>query len=323
MGALLVATALAAPARADSNDLVVSRLGDVVTDGSGQPVDVIGNPVLFRSLASELGVVLAPRLIEPADTLGFSGFQFSADFAFTSINHTQPYWRALQSSPDPNATDLVSHGGATMSTVGIFVRKGMWLPLPSFELGGGVVHLIDSSMWAGQVYAKFALHEGYHRLPLPSVAVRGAVSRVMGTDQIDLTVPSIDVEISRQFGVAGTFSLTPFAGWNWLLVVPRSEVVDKTPNVDQRDDPADAAMSFTFSDQDNILRNRFFGGVKLHYYVFEVTFEANFALAGNSVNDRPGTDLDCADATGPTAACDARDQAKAQSTFTLSTGVDF
>lgn len=314
---------MATTASADQNDLVVSRLGDVVTDNMGQPIDVIGDPVLFRSLASELGVVMAPRLVEPADTLGFSGFQFAADFAFTSINRTRTYWRVLESSPDPDATDSVNHGGSTMATVGAFVRKGIWLPLPSFEMGAGVVHLLDSNHWAGQFYAKFALHEGFHDLPIPSLAVRGAVSRVMGTDQIDLTVPSIDVSVSKHIGINGTFNLAPFAGWNWLLIVPRSEVIDKTPQIDVRDDPNDANQSFTFPDQDTIIRQRFFGGLKLNYYVFALTFEANFALAGSSTDDRGGTDTDCADTTGPTANCDATDEAGAQSTFTVSLGVDF
>lgn len=311
------------PALADDNDLVVSRLGSIIDDGAGMPIDVIGDPVLFRSLASELGVVLAPRLIEPADTLGFSGFQFSADYAFTSISRTQPYWRVLESSPDPDATASVNHGGSTMSTVGMFVRKGIWLPLPSFEVGTGVVHLMSSRHWAGQFYAKFALHEGFHDFPLPSLAVRGAVSRVFGTDQIDLTVPSIDVSASKQIGINGTFSLAPFIGYNWLLIVPRSEVIDKTPNIDVRDDPNDANLSFTFPDQDTILRQRIFGGVKVDYYVFELTLEANFALKGSSTDDRGGTDLDCADAMSPTANCDATDTAGAQSTVTVSLGVDF
>jgi hypothetical protein len=323
--ALVVALvcALTTPALADDNDLVVGRLGTVINDGMGQPIDVIGDPVLFRSLASELGVVMAPRLVEPADTLGFSGFQFAADLAFTSINNRQPYWRVLESSPDPAATAPVDHGGGTMTSFGAFVRKGIWLPLPSFEVGTGVVHLLGSNHWAGQFYAKFALHEGFHDLPLPSVAVRGAVSRVFGTDQIDLTVPSIDVSVSKHIGINGTFNLAPFAGWNWLLIVPRSEVIDKTPNIDPRDDPDDSNLNFTFPDQDTILRQRFFGGVKLNYYVFALTLEANFALAGSSTDDRGGTDMDCADATNPTANCDATDEAGAQSTFTVSLGVDF
>ena len=301
------------PAFADDNDLVVSRLGTVINDGGGMPVDVIGDPTLFRSLASELGVVFAPRLLEPADTLGFSGFQFAVDFATTSISADQPHWRVLEAASAPSS----------LSTVGVFVRKGLWLPLPSFEVGAGVVNLLGSNMLAPQVYAKFALHEGYHRFPLPSVAIRGGVSRVMGSDQIDLTIPSIDVSISKHFGIAGTFNVAPYVGWNWLLVVPRSEVVDKTPHIDSRTDPADIAMNFTFADQDAIVRNRIFFGAKVNYYVFTFALEANLAFAGGSTDDRGGTDLSCADAPMPTANCDASDESGSQQTFSGSVAIDF
>ena len=57
------------PAHAGDNDIVMSRLGDITTDGMGNPNDVIGSNQLFRSMASELGVVFAPRILAPADTL--------------------------------------------------------------------------------------------------------------------------------------------------------------------------------------------------------------------------------------------------------------
>jgi hypothetical protein len=34
-----------------------------------------------------------------------------------------------------------SHGGSIMPTVGVFARKGMWFPIPSFESGGGMVQM--------------------------------------------------------------------------------------------------------------------------------------------------------------------------------------
>lgn len=312
----LLALALASEtAQADDNDLVLSRLGTQTTD------DVVGSNHDFRALASELGVILAPRLTEPADTLGFAGFHFVADVAFTSYDQNASYWRALESS-DPTSS---SHGTGTMTTTGLFVRKGIWLPLPSFELGLGAVHLASSRLWSGQGYAKFALHEGYHDLPLPSVAVRGGVSRMMGSEQLDLTVASIDVSASKDFGVAGTFRVSPYGGWNWLIIVPRSEVIDKTPNVDLRDDAMDARFNFVFKDQDNIVRNRFFAGVKVKYYVFTVNLEAAFALGGGSEDDRPGTDLSCSDVDPgmPTSACDAVDAASAQSSLTMGLGLDF
>src|SRR5262245_8237686 len=114
---LTTALLAAGDARAGDNDLVLARLGEVVLDDSGRPVDAVGASDDFRSLASELGVVLAPRLTQPADTLGFGGFQFTADVALTRVHTDRPYWRALASSPDPSDPTAV-HGDRTMTTVG-------------------------------------------------------------------------------------------------------------------------------------------------------------------------------------------------------------
>src|SRR5262245_35543021 len=174
--AIILTSALA---RADSNDLVLGRLATRITDGGGRLQDVVGQNLEMRSLASQLGVVLAPHLLTPADTIGFGGFQFTVDYATTTIDNTAPYWRALSSSPDPTGTATVAHGAGMLRTIGLFVRKGMWFPVPSVEMGAGGVHLKDSHTWTGQIYTKLSLHEGYHDLPIPSLAVRGAVSRMM------------------------------------------------------------------------------------------------------------------------------------------------
>ena len=305
---ILVAAALLAggTARAGDNDLVLARLGSVVVDDSGMPVDAVGDSAAFRSLASELGVVLAPRLTQPADTLGFGGFQFTADVALTRVHTDRPYWRALASSPDPS-DPAASHGDDIMTTVGVFARKGIWLPAPSFEIGIGAVHLAASEMWAAQMYAKLALIEGYHDLPIPSLALRAGTSRMMGSDQLDLTVASFDLSVSKEIGIGGTFNLSPYLGWDWLVIVPRSEVIDKTPTIDSVAEPTDAAMDFIFVDQDDIIRNRLFGGALLRYYVFTLGLEGALAFAGRSVDG--GTD--------------AADQSGSQASFTVTAGFDF
>ena len=56
------------PASAGDNDLVLGRLGTVIDDGTTPRT--VGQNLEFRSLVSELGVALAPRLSTPADTLG-------------------------------------------------------------------------------------------------------------------------------------------------------------------------------------------------------------------------------------------------------------
>jgi hypothetical protein len=314
--------ALAAPrtAHADANDLVLARLSEQVMNG--QEMISIGQNLEFRSLASELGVALAPRLLTPADTIGFGGFQLTTDLAFTNISAGERFWRARAGADDPEGG--TANGGGMLSTVGVFARKGIWLPLPSFELAVGGVHLRDSGMWSAQGYAKFALHEGYHGLPIPSVAVRGGASRLFGSTDLDLTVASLDVSVSKQLGIGGTWTLSPYAGWNTLFILPTSEVLDPTPNIDALD-PAnmdDSKLDFVMRDQAAIIRHRFFLGATFQYDIVQFTLEGQFALAGGSVDDRAGTSTPC-EFDSSTDRCDATDQAGAQRTITLSAGLDF
>lgn len=325
MATILAATTLAAaPARAGDNDLVLGRLAVIVDDPGGTfPPRAVGQNLALRSLVSELGVALAPRLSTPADTLGFGGFQFTADLSWTSITADAPYWRARAGSPDPTGADGTAHGESMLSTVGLFARKGIWFPVPSLEFGAGAVHLMSSRLWTAQGYVKLALHEGYHDLPIPSFAVRGGVSRLIGQKDLDLTIVSIDGSIGKKIGVGGTWNFHPYAGYNLLIMIPRSEVIDPTPHVDGLD-PAnmdDRDLNFVFRDQDDILRHRVFLGAKLRYYVFEVTLEGTYAMAGTSVDDRFGDD-EC-ELVSMTSNCDSTDQAAAQKTFTVSTGFDF
>lgn len=304
------------PAHADDNDIVLSRLGNAINVGG--TMDVIGDSQDFRSAISELGVVLAPRLMSPADSLGFGGFQFSVDTSFTTINSGENYWRMRESSTDPAGTGAGDHGSGVMRTTGLFMRKGMWFPLPSFEFGAGAVHLANSRIWTGQVYAKFSLHEGYHGWPLPSLSVRGAASRMMGSQHVDLTIASIDASMSKSFGIAGSVNLEPYIGGNVLIIIPRSEVIDGTPHIAD-----DNRMNFVFRNQADILRSRIFTGFKLQHYVFALLFEANFALPGRSLDDHPATDDDCADVGDTTVRCDSLDRAGTQETYTISLALDF
>ncbi len=311
-------------AAADGNDIVLSRLGTRINNNMGVLTGVVGQNLEFRSLASQMGVVLAPHLLTPADTLGFGGFQVTVDYATTTIDPNGAYWRARTGSPDPAGTAGVAHGPSALNTVGMFVRKGMWFPIPSFEIGAGAIHLIDSHTWTGQFYAKVGLHEGYHQLPLPSLAVRGAVSRMMTQHELDLTVASLDVTISKRIGIGGTWHVDPYAGWNLLMIIPRSEVIDPTPNIDslKPGNETDSTLNFVFRDQDNIYRHRILVGAKFQYYVLQFTVEAQFALAGKSVDDRSGT-TDACMPSSTTSNCDAKDSSPSQRTIALSAGFDF
>ena len=314
LGVAIVGILAPRAARADVNDLVLSRLTNEVDNGAAG-ISYVPQNADFRALASQLGVVLAPHLLTPADTLGYGGFQLTVDYATTTIDSGGVYWRAREGSQTPSA----------LTTIGLFARKGMWFPAPALEFGVGAVHLADSSVWTGQLYAKFALVEGYHQLPIPSVSFRGAVSRMMTQRELDLTTASLDLVLSKHVGVAGTWRLDPFVGYNILLIIPRSEVIDPTPQIDplQMGNENDALLNFVFKDQDDIVRNRVVVGAKLQYYIVQLTIEADFAFAGSSVDDRAGTTDPCILMTSDTTNCDAKDTAKAQRTLSLSAGFDF
>ncbi len=324
LGFALTFLCLASTAYADDNDLVLGRLATRMTDADGNLTSVVGQNLELRQLSSQLGVVLAPHLLTPADTLGFGGFQLTVNYSMTTIDSRATYWRALEGSQNPTGGGGGAHGDGMMRTVGLFARKGMWFPVPSMEVGAGAIHLVDSHTWAGQLYTKIALHEGYHQLPIPSLSVRGAVSRMMNQRELDLTVTSVDVAISKHLGVGSTWRFDPYGGWNVLMIIPRSEVIDPTPHIDPLTpgNEQDVLLNFVFRDQDLILRHRFFLGAKLQYYVFQLTIEGHFALGGSSVDDRAGTSEPCLP-NATTTMCDAKDSAASQRTLSMSAGFDF
>jgi hypothetical protein len=322
----LTALALVCMARlaaADANDLVMSRLATKIVN-NGTVVGAVGENLEFRALTSQLGVVLAPHLLTPADTLGYGGFQLDVEASQTTIDSAQPYWRVLAGSPDPAGAGGVAHGDGFLRTVGVFARKGLWLPVPSFEVGIGAVNLLGSQTWAAQLTGKLAVHEGYHDLALPSIAIRGAVSRMINQRELDLTVFSADAVISKHFGIGGTWRLDPFAGYDLLLILPRSEVIDATPNVDplSAGNEMDVANNFAFKEQAAIVRHRITAGLKLQYDVVQLTIEAQYALAGASTDNRTGVSAACLP-NSMTADCNATDTASAQTTVSISAGLDF
>jgi hypothetical protein len=299
------------------------KVTGVVLDG-GTASSPLSAASRFRSLMSELGVVVAPRLQTPADTLGFAGFQFSAEFGMTKISNTQPFWNGV-AGVDP-ANPSATRPDAYLSTVGGFVRKGLWLPLPGFEVGAGAVNVVGSQMVAVQGYAKLALQEGFHEWVLPSVAVRGSISQLLGTDQVDLTVMGIDVLISKAFSVGGTARIEPFGGYNLLFIDARSGVIDATPGCDafqlehsttppspycsqQAPSADDYNANFTFPRQDLITRQRVFAGFKLKLGVLFVVAEYDLIPSGHSRDE-----MQVAGAT---------DNSGRQQSFSLSAGLDF
>src|SRR5690349_8574743 len=99
----LVATILAsAEAKAGKYDLDLTPLGKVQDDGT-----VVQDNAGFRSLSSELGVLMAPKPVDPADSLGLSGFAVSADVSINTLKGSAGYWQdTARGSPNNVAPTL-------------------------------------------------------------------------------------------------------------------------------------------------------------------------------------------------------------------------
>ena len=79
---------------AGAYDLRLNQLGNA--DGGA----ATGNNDAFRSLASELGVLMAPKPVDPADSLGLSGFAVSADLTAyePEVHRRGSLWQAIRAS---------------------------------------------------------------------------------------------------------------------------------------------------------------------------------------------------------------------------------
>ena len=276
---LAAATTASSTARADRNDLTLERIiGPPAAPGTfNDPTDPT-RQTMYKSLMSELGVVIAPSALAPADTLGYSGFQLAFESSFTQISSNQDFWQ--------KGVENVS--GGFLSTISVMARKGIWLPLPGFEIGAGATKVIDSSMYAVQGYAKLALHEGFHDWPIPSLALRGAVSHLLGSSQVDLTVVSVDATVSKSFGIAGTVTLDPYVGAGTLLGIVRGQVIDTTPGVDAfTDGPMsnDINSNTTFPDPDTIVRWRIWAGFRLVYAFLALTGEFVYTFCNDTAGN--------------------------------------
>ncbi|KIG12382.1 hypothetical protein DB30_01504 [Enhygromyxa salina] len=251
-------------------------------------------------------MLMAPKPIDPADSLGLSGFAVSADVTINTLSGDADYWRdTTRGSPNNVAPSLQIMG-----------RKGLW---PGIEIGAGATHLLDSRMWTISGYGKVALHEGFHHLPIPSIALRGMFSRLLGSRDLDMTTISVGASLSHVFGVGSTFNITPYAGYDALMVFSRTGILDSTPGHDEfsegsvpcdNGDPGCSLQSeFVFRQQDVILRHRPYVGMRFIFSVLRIGLEAMFVPPGGSTSGA---------STG-----DVTDSSGFQQQYTVSFGLDF
>lgn len=223
---------LARPAEAGDADI---RLATRVPDGQGgvradgwmfECLDPVGERCggyaprndRFRALASQLGMVLAPRLASPARTPGHARFRVAAAWTGSFVAANEPYWQVTErAARTGEASDV-------LQTLQVEMRKG--LPY-SFELAGQLQWLVDSEVFAPGLELGWTLEEPASWAP--DLAIRAAVSHAVGSRDFGLTTAAFAGIVSRSFGALGMVELTPWAAWAVVMPTARSRVIDPTP----------------------------------------------------------------------------------------------
>jgi hypothetical protein len=226
--AAVLALAAAPPARAEPLDLDLGRLG--APDPKVWGTLVAGSTPVeqatyardarqrFAMVSTQLALALSSAILQPASTTGHSGFDVGFEVATLGADSgghgTAPSGFSNQIWPTRSTQP------GLLYLPSFHVRKALpW----SFEVGGRVIHLAQSSYFAAQGEAKWAINEGFEYLP--DVAVRAAYTRMFGEEDLNLGTLDLDLLVSKRWSLGGVASLTPYVAARYTRISASSEQI--------------------------------------------------------------------------------------------------
>lgn len=261
---------------------VLAHALDISLRGLGRPRQQgFDDPAVrrYRALANDLVLAMTPKPLQPAETLGMSGFEFAVASTTTNIDETAAHWQGQPGAPvlegALNDRQVPSH----LWTPTIHFRKG--LPL-STELGVTGTYLARSDMFMLGAEFKAALYESYFRW-IPAVAARASFSRLFGSPDLDVVAGEGDLMASLPIGIMGTLQLTPYLGGGVMFANVNSGVIDETPYIvtestDQKGGPRGSLYTFpTLSFFENRF-TRIFAGLRVNVAMLEILYELDASL---------------------------------------------
>ena len=287
--ALVLAVALVAlrvaPARAEPFDLDLSRLGppdplvwEVIATRQGETLaageaEQLANDAKkrFGILSSEMALAISGPILDPASTTGHAGFDFAFEGAYQPVHDELLGVSMFGFGAEPWPTRSGSPGSLT--TTGVHVRKA--LPF-SFEFGGRLTYLNKSSYFAAQGEAKWALNEGFEKMP--DLAVRVAYTRLFGQATWNLGTTDVDFLVSKRWGVSGVTSFTPYLAARFSFVSASSDMIDFQSIAPPAPTPTPAEQSASVAGFPNLRLGLFRTtlGVRMTASVVSMAFEATY-----------------------------------------------
>jgi hypothetical protein len=154
----------------------------------------------FRLFSEDLGSALSYKPITPAEPTGVTGFDLGIEVTSTEMKNSQLWAQATGSSLD------------SMILPKLHIHKGL-----PFDIDVGAfysaVPTTNIKLYGGEL--RYAILDG--GMAVPAIAIRGAMSKLSGVDQLDLSTSSLDISISKGFAM-----FTPYAGVGsvWVTSTP-------------------------------------------------------------------------------------------------------
>jgi len=157
----------------------------------------------FKTLSEDLSSALSYKPVTPAEPLGILGFDVGIVVTSTDISRSTAI------------LNTATNGGESIKSLivpKLHVAKG--LPM-SFDIAAFIskVPTTNISLVGGEI--RYSPLSG--GVAMPAVSIRGALTKLTGVDQLDLSTKSLDVSISKGF-----LMFTPYAGVGqvWVTSTP-------------------------------------------------------------------------------------------------------
>lgn len=160
---------------------------------------------LFRLLSEDVGAALSYRSLQPAEPLGTTGFDISAEVTVSQLPNSE-HWLSANSDGDELTAIILPK---------LHVTKG--LPY-GIDIGAFYSGSSNTDISVSGAELKYAFLEG--STATPAVALRLNYTKLEGIDQLAMNTTGADLSVSK-----GLAFLTPYVGVGsvWVKSTPQAE----------------------------------------------------------------------------------------------------
>jgi hypothetical protein len=188
----------------------------------------------WAKLVSQYAMAIAPTAMHPARTTGYGGFELSLFGTLTKVSKDADFMHKGTEGPIsggkfPAANDSPD---SVLAVYGVTARKG--LPY-GFEIEGSAGYVANTELAVLGGGVRLSPFEGFRKGALgvlPDLSVGAYVNTLTGTNKVKMTVPALDVQLSKPIAIANQVVIQPYIGWQIVWIDVDSGVVDATPQVD-------------------------------------------------------------------------------------------